>query len=108
MSEKTLKVTDATFRSEVLEADKPVLVDFWAEWCGPCRALGPVIDELAVEQAEQLKVVKVNVDDNPDVAREYAIRSIPTVLLIQDGQVCNSFVGVQPKGTYLQAIHSVE
>ncbi|MDH3647786.1 MAG: thioredoxin [Gammaproteobacteria bacterium] len=106
MTDKALAVTDATFRSEVLEADKPVLVDFWAEWCGPCRALGPVIDELAGEQAADVKVVKVNVDDNPDVAREYAIRSIPTVLLIQAGQVRESFVGVQPKGVYLEAIQS--
>ena len=68
MSERSLKVTDATFRSEVLEADKPVLVDFWAEWCGPCQALAPVIDELAIEQGDQLKVVKVNVDDSPGLS----------------------------------------
>ena len=104
MSDKTLKVTDATFRSEVLEAEKPVLVDFWAEWCGPCRTLGPVIDEIAVEKADQVKVVKVNVDDNPAVAREYGIRSIPTVLLIQAGEVRESLIGVQPKGAYLEAI----
>ena len=104
MSQKSLKVTDATFRSEVLDADKPVLVDFWAEWCGPCQALGPVIDELATEQADQVKVVKVNVDDSPDTAREYAIRSIPTVLLIRNGEVRKSLVGVQPKAAYLEAI----
>ena len=104
MSQKPLNVTDATFRSEVLEADRPVLVDFWAQWCGPCRTLGPVIDELAIEQSDQVKVVKVNVDDSPDTAREYAIRSIPTVLLIHDGEVRKSLVGVQPKAAYLEAI----
>ena len=106
MSEKTLQVTDATFRSEVLEADKPVLVDFWAEWCGPCRTLGPLIDEIAIEQADQIKVVKVNVDENPAAAREYGIRSIPTVLLIESGEVRKSLVGVQPKSTYVEAIQA--
>ncbi len=104
MSDISLKVTDATFRSEVLESDRPVLVDFWAEWCGPCRTLGPVIDEIATEQASRVKVVKVNVDDSPETAREYAIRSIPTVLLIHDGQVRKSLVGVQPKTAYLDVI----
>ena len=104
MAENILTATDSNFEAEVLKSNTPVLVDFWAEWCGPCRTLGPIIDELAVEQADQVKVVKVNIDDNPQAAREYGIRSIPTVLLIHAGQVRKSFVGVQPKSAYVEAI----
>ena len=80
-------VTDASFSTDVLAADKPVIVDFWAEWCGPCRKLGPILDEISVEYGEKVDVVKVNVDDNPAIAAEYGITSIPAVYLFQGGEV---------------------
>lgn len=97
----TPAVTDATWQQEVLEADKPVLIDFWAEWCGPCRMVGPIIDEIAQEQAESLKVVKLNVDENPNTARQYRVMSIPTMLVIADGQEKKRLVGAKNKGALL-------
>jgi thioredoxin 1 len=90
-------VTDASFGTDVLSADKPVIVDFWAEWCGPCRKLGPILDEISVEYGEKVDVVKVNVDDNPAIAAEYGITSIPAVYLFQDGQVKSTVIGARPK-----------
>ncbi|XGV96713.1 MAG: thioredoxin [Leptolyngbya sp. BL-A-14] len=92
-------VTDATFREEVLTSDLPVLVDFWAPWCGPCRVVGPVVDDLATQYAGQVKVVKLNTDDNPGVASQYGIRSIPTLLLFKAGQTIDTVVGAVPKAT---------
>ena len=90
-------VTDATFESEVKNADKPVLVDFWAEWCGPCRQVAPILEELSKEFEGQLKVVKLDVDSNPGVAQAYNIRGIPSLLLFKNGQVAGQKVGALPK-----------
>lgn len=93
----TLQVTDATFEQEVLQADKPVIVDFWAEWCGPCRMVGPVIDQLGQEYADKVKVVKLDVENNPQTAMQYGITSIPAIYVFQNGQVAKQTVGAKPK-----------
>ncbi|MFN7114052.1 MAG: thioredoxin [Alphaproteobacteria bacterium] len=91
------QVNDADFEQEVLKADGPVLVDFWAEWCGPCRALGPSVDALAAEKGGQLKVVKVNIDENPNAPTKYGVRSIPTLLIFKGGEVVAQTVGSMAK-----------
>lgn len=93
---KALKFTDESFEQDVLNADKPVLVDFWAEWCGPCRMVGPVVDELAGEYEGKAKIGKVNVDEN-QVATKYGIRSIPSLLIFKNGEVVDQIVGAVPK-----------
>jgi thioredoxin 1 len=90
-------VTDDTFTAEVLEAGKPVLVDFWAPWCGPCRQVSPILDELATEHAERIDVVKVNVDENPQVTARYGITSIPALNVYSGGEVVKSIIGARPK-----------
>lgn len=90
-------VTEATFSAEVLEADKPVLVDFWAEWCGPCRLVGPVLDQIAAENADKITIVKVNVDENPSLAAKYRITSIPAMKVFKGGDEVKSIIGAQPK-----------
>jgi len=100
----TVKVDDGTFETEVLQADTPVLVDFWAEWCGPCKMVAPVVELLASEYSGKLKVTKVNVDDSPQTAGAYNIRSIPTLLLFKDGEVQETAVGAQPKSALAQLI----
>jgi thioredoxin 1 len=99
-------VTDANFEQEVLKSDQPVLVDFWAPWCGPCKAIAPLLDELAVEYAGRLKVVKINVDDNPQTPQQYNVRGIPNLLIIKGGQVANQIVGAVPKRNLVQAVDS--
>ncbi|HUG86431.1 MAG TPA: thioredoxin [Euzebya sp.] len=100
MSNATV-VTDATWQQEVLESDKPVLIDFWAEWCGPCRMVAPVIEEIAGEQSDHIKVVKLNVDENPDTARQYRVMSIPTMLVVAQGVEKKRIVGAKGKGALL-------
>ena len=90
-------VTDATFAEDVLKSDKPVLVDFWAEWCGPCRMIAPVLAEIAVERADELKIVKLNYDENPRTGPQFGVMGLPTMLLFKDGQPIRSFVGARPK-----------
>lgn len=93
------QVTDSNFKQEVLESDVPVLVDFWAPWCGPCRMVAPVVDEIAEQYDSQIKVVKVNTDENPSVASQYGIRSIPTLMIFKGGQRVDMVVGAVPKTT---------
>jgi thioredoxin 1 len=95
----TAAVTDATFKEEVLDSEVPVLVDFWAPWCGPCRMVAPVVDEIATQFADQVKVVKLNTDENPNVASQYGIRSIPTLMIFKGGQRVDMVVGAVPKTT---------
>jgi thioredoxin len=90
-------VTTTTFDTEVLESEQPVIVDFWAEWCGPCRAVAPVLDTIAQERDGELRVVKVNIDEEPDLARRYGIMSIPTIVLFKDGEPAAAAIGAQPK-----------
>jgi thioredoxin 1 len=92
-------VTDTTFKDEVIDSDVPVLVDFWAPWCGPCRMVAPVVDEISQEYEGQVKVVKVNTDENPNVASQYGIRSIPTLMIFKGGQRVDTVVGAVPKTT---------
>lgn len=96
--------TDANFKTDVLESDKLTVIDFWAEWCGPCRAIGPVIEELATEYAGKVNIGKVNVDNNPQVSMDYGITSIPAILFVKGGQVIDKLVGAQPKGNFVKKI----
>jgi len=94
---KALTFTDDSFEQDVLNSDKPVLVDFWAEWCGPCRMVGPVVEELAGEFEGKARVGKVDVDNNPEISAKYGIRSIPSLLIFRDGEVVDQIVGAVPK-----------
>src|SRR5207245_9162603 len=101
---KYATVTEQTFAAEVLQSDKPVLVDFWAPWCGPCRMIAPLVEELAGENRGSIKVGKVNIDDNPGAAQNYGVSSIPTLMIFKGGKIVNQFVDVQPKNRLKQAI----
>ena len=97
MGENTLTISDDNFEKEVLSSDVPVLIDFWATWCGPCKAIAPMIDELAAEYSGQLKVGKVNVDENPKTPGKYGVRGIPTLILFKGGQPITNMIGFRPK-----------
>src|SRR5579863_6108681 len=105
-SDKVVHVSDSTFDAEVIKSSTPVLIDFWAPWCAPCRAIAPAIDDVANEYAGRLKVVKINVDDNPDTAARYGVRGIPNLLIIKGGQVKEQIVGAVPKSHLVKAVDS--
>ncbi|MBL4891886.1 MAG: thioredoxin [Rhizobiaceae bacterium] len=93
----TLKVDNSNFQSTVLDSDVPVVVDFWAEWCGPCKAIGPALEEISDEMGDKIKITKVNSDENPEIAAKYGVRSIPTLILFKDGEPAALQVGAKPK-----------
>jgi thioredoxin 1 len=104
MGQNTKIVTDASFAADVLQAEGPVLVDFWAEWCGPCKQVAPVLEEIAGEYAGKITIAKVNIDENPQIARDYQIMSIPTMSVYSGGQVVKSIVGARPKAAILREL----
>ena len=106
MAGKVLTLTENNWNEEVINSDKPVLVDFWAPWCGPCRIIAPIIEELAEEFEGQIKVGKLNTDENPNIAMQYGIRAIPTVILFKNGEVVDTRIGVQPKEALKQMVMS--
>ncbi len=106
MGAATVAVTDATFDAEVRNSDVPVVVDFWAEWCGPCRQIGPALEELATELKGKVKIVKVNVDENPESPAELGVRGIPALFLFKDGEVVSNKIGAAPKAALANWINS--
>jgi thioredoxin 1 len=106
--ENVVEITDSNFDQQVLKSSEPVLVDFWAPWCGPCRMIAPLVEELAGENLGSIKVGKVNIDDNPGAAQNYGVSSIPTLMLFKGGKIVNQFVGVQPKNRLQQAIDAAK
>jgi thioredoxin 1 len=107
MGANTTAVTDQSWNSEVLQSDKLVLVDFWAEWCGPCRKVGPILDEIAEELGDKITIAKLNVDDNPNTARDYNVMSIPMLTIFKDGQAVQTAIGLRPKSEILKLINAV-
>ncbi|HVC43309.1 MAG TPA: thioredoxin, partial [Candidatus Binataceae bacterium] len=103
-SEKIVHVTDSNFEQEVLKSSTPVLIDFWAPWCGPCKAIAPIVDELANDYAGRLKVVKMNVDDNQETPARYGVRGIPNLIIFKGGQVKEQIVGAVPRGHLVKAV----
>ena len=103
----TTSVTDSSFQADVLEATKPVLVDFWAEWCGPCRMIGPFLEELATDMAGRVTVAKVNIDENPQTPMKYGVRGIPTMIVFKGGQVAATKIGALPKSKLYEWVESV-
>ena len=104
----TTEVTETTFEAEVLESEQPVVVDFWAEWCGPCHAVAPVLDQIAEERPGELRIAKVNIDEQPALAQRYGVMSIPTIILFREGKPAAAAVGAQPKGMLERNLGLVE
>ena len=102
----TATVTDASFKTDVLDSSVPVVVDFWAEWCGPCRMIAPALEEISKEMEGKVKIVKLNVDENPGIAGQFGIRSIPTLMMFKDGTLASQMVGAKPKGDLSRWISS--
>jgi thioredoxin 1 len=102
------RTSEATFASEVLESEKPVIVDFWAEWCGPCRLVDPILEQIAEERADELRLVKVNVDEEPELAGRYGVVSIPAIVLFRDGEPAAAAIGAQPKRSLERALGLAE
>lgn len=100
----TYKISDSSFEEDVLRSSEPVVVDYWAEWCGPCKQIGPALEEIAGEMDGKVKVVKLNIDDNPDTPTRYGVRGIPTLMLFKDGEVAATQVGALPKGKIVEWI----
>ncbi|MEV0324969.1 thioredoxin [Micromonospora echinospora] len=102
----TTAVTDANFATDVLKSDKPVLVDFWAEWCVPCRKVAPLLEEIASEMGDQVRIVKLNIDENPETARAYRVMSVPTLTVFKNGEPVQSIAGAKPKGELVKLIQA--
>ncbi|HEX7659434.1 MAG TPA: thioredoxin [Pseudonocardiaceae bacterium] len=107
MAGNTVTVTDASFTEDVLNSDKPVLVDFWATWCGPCKMVAPVLEEIAAEHPEQITVAKLDIDANPTTARDYRIMSVPTMILFKGGKPMKQIIGAKPKSALLKDLSAV-
>ncbi len=108
MAKQAIEATEATFEQEVLQSEKPVIVDFWAEWCGPCHMVSPILDQIADERTDELRLVKVNIDQQPGLATRYGVMSIPTIVLFKDGKPAAATLGAQPKGALERALGLAE